>query len=111
VQPPLFEARPDQWDAWHLSTGPIIISDPERPVMFYNGATQDAHWRIGWIAFNAEYTRVVARGGAPVIVPPKPEGDATDIAFAASAVEVDDTIFLYYSIADKDMVRAVLRRD
>lgn len=26
--------------------------------MFYNGATRDARWRIGWIAFDAEYTKV-----------------------------------------------------
>ncbi len=110
VQAPLFEARPGEWDGWHLSTGPVLISDPERPIMFYNGATQDAHWRIGWVAFDAKYTRVVARGDAPVIVPPKPEGDRTDIAFAASAVEPDGKIYLYYSIADQDMVRATLRR-
>ncbi len=110
VQPPLFGARPGAWDGWHLSTGPILTSDPTRPVMFYNGATQDAHWRIGWVAFDAEYTRIVARGDDPIIVPPEPVGDATDIAFAASAVESDARIFLYYSIADRDMVRATLRR-
>ena len=110
VQTPLFEARPGGWDGWHLSTGPILTSDPERPVMFYNGETQDAHWRIGWVAFDAEYTRVVARGEEPVIVPPMPEGDRTDIAFAASATETDGKIYLYYSIADQDMVRATLRR-
>lgn len=110
VQAPLFEARPGEWDGWHLSTGPVLISDPERPVMFYNGATRDAHWRIGWVAFDAEYTRVVARGDDPVIVPPVPEGDRTDIAFAASAVEAGGKIYLYYSVADQDMTRATLRR-
>ena len=110
VQVPLFEARPGEWDDWHLSTGPVLISDPERPVMFYNGATRDAHWRIGWVAFDAKYTHVVARGDDPVIVPPVPEGDRTDIAFAASAVEADGKIYLYYSIADQDMTRVTLRR-
>ncbi len=109
VQTPLFEARAGEWDGWHLSTGPILISDPERPVMFYNGATRDAHWRIGWVAFDADYTRVVARGSDPVLVPPKPEGDRTDIAFAASAVEQEGKIYLYYSVADQDMLRATLR--
>ncbi len=107
---PLFEARPDHWDAWHLSTGPMLQSDPSRPVMFYNGATCDAHWRIGWVAFDAAYTRVVDRCDEPLIVPPAPRADYTDIAFAASAVEAEDAIFLYYSIADRDMVRAVIRR-
>ena len=110
VNAPLFDARKGHWDNWHLSTGPILLSDVSRPVMFYNGATQDAHWRIGWIAFDAEYTRIVDRCDEPLIVPPAPEGDYTDIAFAASAVETDDAIFLYYSIADRDMIRARLDR-
>ncbi len=110
VQTPLFEARSNEWDGWHLSTGPVLTSDPQRPVMFYNGASQDAHWRIGWVAFDAEYTEVVARGDDPLIVPPRPEGDRTDIAFAASAVETGGQIYLYYSIADQDMIRATLRR-
>lgn len=110
MQPPLFLARPNQWDAWHLSTGPIIASDSERPVMFYNGATEDAHWRIGWIMFDADYSAVVARSDEPLIVPPPPDGDATDIAFAASCVEDGDVLYLYYSIADKDMKRATIRR-
>ena len=108
IGPPLFEARPDTWDAWHLSTGPMLQSDPKRPMMFYNGATPDAHWRIGWIAFDAGYTRVVDRCEEPLIVPPAPKGDRTDIAFAASAVEADKAIFLYYSIADQDMMRATI---
>ena len=38
--------------------------------MFYNGATQDARWRIGWVAFNSDCTRVVGRGIEPLVVPP-----------------------------------------
>ncbi len=109
VLPPLFEARPGRWDACHLSTGPILCSDPERPVMFYNGATREAKWRIGWIVFDAHYTRVLTRSEGPLIVPPPGEPGDTDIAFAASAVEGETGLFLYYSIADKEMFRAVLR--
>lgn len=108
---PLFDARADQWDSWHLSTGPVLAlaSDPDHPVMFYNGATHDVKWRIGWIVFDPYFTRVMARCEEPLIVPPNdlPAGDI-DIAFAASAVEVDAAISLYYSIADKDMLRALV---
>jgi predicted GH43/DUF377 family glycosyl hydrolase len=108
LQPPLFDARPEQWDSWHLSPGPILCSDPMRPVMFYNGGSREVQWRIGWIAFDADFTRVVARCDKPLITPPPgPLGD-TDSAFAASAVEVDNKVHLYYSIADKDMFRAQL---
>lgn len=106
---PLFEARAGEWDDWHLSTGPIVPTGGGDPVMFYNGATRDAKWRIGWITFDADYTRVRDRCSEPLIVPPPlREADATDIAFAASAVVENGVVHLYYSVADKDMYRAVL---
>jgi predicted GH43/DUF377 family glycosyl hydrolase len=45
-----FPIREDAWDNWHLSTGPIVQEDGRDPVMFYNGATVDARWRIGWVS-------------------------------------------------------------
>ena len=108
---PPFAARPGGWDGWHLSPGPMLMDDPERPVMFYNGATRETRWRIGWIAFDAECSRVVARSAEPMFDLAPPMAGDTDIAFAASCVETDDnTVWLYYSVADKDLFRATLRR-
>ena len=47
----------------------------------------------------------------PLITPP-PEQDreATDIAFAASVVLVDGAIWLYYSLWDTHLYRAIVRR-
>lgn len=39
-QPDPFGIRPGSWNSVHLSTGPLLRSDPDRPVMFYNGATE-----------------------------------------------------------------------
>jgi predicted GH43/DUF377 family glycosyl hydrolase len=111
-QPTPFAPRYRSWDNWHLSTGPLLTSDPDMPVMFYNGATIDARWRIGWIAFNRDCTEVVDRCIEPLIVPPPPKdrGD-TDIAFASSVVVRDKEIsHLYFSRADKMLFRAVIRR-
>lgn len=109
--PDPFAPRRDSWDSWHLSTGPLLTSDKGRPVMFYNGATRDARWRIGWIAFDPEYTSVVARCIEPLIAPPPSlERSASDIAFAASVVLVGDQIWLYYSLADTRLYRAVIRQ-
>jgi predicted GH43/DUF377 family glycosyl hydrolase len=106
-----FAPRPEGWDSWHLSTGPLLTTDKDRPVMFYNGATRDARWRIGWIAFDAGYTQVVDRCIEPLIIPPPAlERTATDIAFAASVEVVDGAIWLYYSLADARLFRAILRR-
>ncbi|RYY26903.1 MAG: glycosidase [Sphingomonadales bacterium] len=106
-----FAPRPDSWDTWHLSTGPLLTTDKERPVMFYNGATRDARWRIGWIAFDAEYSRVVDRCIEPLIAPPPSEDrNATDIVFAASIVIAGGHSWLYYSRGDAELFRALIRR-
>lgn len=109
--PEPFAPRADSWDNWHLSTGPLLTADKHCPVMFYNGATHDARWRIGWIAFDAEYTRVVDRCLEPLIVPP-PQGlrTDTDIAFASSVVIMNGEIWLYYSVADICLYRALIRQ-
>jgi len=110
-QPTPLTPRKDSWDDWHLSTGPLLTEDPALPVMFYNGATRDARWRIGWVAFDANYTRVVARGIEPLVTPPPVDDrSATDIAFAASVVVVEGAIWLYYSLEDRRLARALIRR-
>lgn len=105
-----FDARADNWDSWHLSTGPVCTQSAG-PVMFYNGATRDAAWRIGWVSFDPSFERITGRSADPLIAPPaQREADATDIAFAASAIDAGESIALYYSIADKDMYCARIRR-
>lgn len=108
VQPPLFEPRDDHWDSWHLSTGPMLRSDPHRPVMFYNGADKEGCWKVGWIAFDETYTRVEARSDQPLVAPGPVEPPYRDIAFANSLVETNSTIWLYYSVADMDDRRATI---
>jgi predicted GH43/DUF377 family glycosyl hydrolase len=111
VQRPLFEARPDNWDCYHLSTGPVITTSSGDAVMFYNGATQNAQWRVGWIMFDATFSRVIARCHDPLVLPHiKRNHDDTDIAFAASAIVTTlGDILLYYSVADQYVVQAKIR--
>ena len=106
-----FTIRADQWDDWHLSTGPIVTPPGGDPVMFYNGATVDARWRIGWISFDPSFGRVTGRGLEPVLLPPPPKDRAAiDIAFAASTVIEGEMIVLYYSLEDRILRRAMVRR-
>jgi predicted GH43/DUF377 family glycosyl hydrolase len=106
-----FGIREDSWDNWHLSTGPITQVAGQDPVMFYNGATHDARWRIGWISFDPAFTRVTGRGLEPLLLPPPPTlRSATDIAFAASTVMEGDRIALYYSLEDRMLRRALIGR-
>ena len=102
--------REDSWDNWHLSPGPIVQRPGREPVMFYNGATRDARWRIGWVTFDRDCMCVTDRGLEPMLVPPPAtEREATDIAFAASAnLQDDGTIHLYYSLEDRLLSRATL---
>ncbi|WP_419809629.1 glycosidase [Sphingomonas sp.] len=105
-----FPTREDSWDNWHLSTGPICRLPGVDPVMFYNGATLDARWRIGWISFSEDYSRVTGRGLEPLILPPPPaDRSKTDIAFAASTVIEDGGISLYFSLEDRILRRARIR--
>jgi predicted GH43/DUF377 family glycosyl hydrolase len=79
--------------------------------MFYNGATPDARWRIGWVAFDANFSRVVDRAIEPMIMPPPPrQRGGIDIAFAASCLDDGETILLYYSLEDRVLARARIRR-
>lgn len=110
VAPDPFTIREEEWDNWHLSTGPIVSRDGEPPVMFYNGATADARWRIGWVAFDENYSAIVDRCVEPLIVPPPPKlRIGTDIAFAASCLDFPDgRIHLYYSLEDRLLRRATV---
>ncbi|TVV76016.1 glycosidase [Sphingomonas solaris] len=110
VLPDPFGIRENSWDNWHLSTGPIVQVEGRDPVMFYNGATHDARWRIGWISFDPGFTRVTGRGIEPMLVPPPPvDRAATDIAFAGSCTIEGDRIALYYSLEDRILRRALIR--
>ena len=107
----IIPVRTDGWDNWHLSPGPIVQQVGRDPVMFYNGATHDARWRMGWITFDQHCECITGRGVEPMLVPP-PASDrtATDIAFAASAIlQQDGSIHLYHSLEDRLISRAVVR--
>jgi len=111
VLPDPFGIREGSWDNWHLSTGPIWQAAGQDPVMFYNGATHDARWRIGWISFSPDFARVTGRGLEPLLVPPPVlSREATDIAFAAATVAEGDRIALYYSLEDRMLRRALIAR-
>jgi len=106
-----FGIRDDSWDNWHLSTGPMTQIAGEDPVMFYNGATHDARWRIGWISFDPDFKAVTGRGIEPLLVPPPAtDRESTDIAFAASTLVEGDKIALYYSLEDRLLRRALVYR-
>jgi predicted GH43/DUF377 family glycosyl hydrolase len=112
-QPQPFAPRDKRWDSWHLSTGPLLTTHKDTPVMFYNGATRDARWRIGWVAFDADYRHVVDRCVEPLIAPPpRPDRALADIAFAASLLSEPDSAqsILYYSCGDAWLERAHIRR-
>ena len=109
-QPEPILARPDHWDNWHLSTGPLLMTDPEMPVMFYNGSDPAARWGIGWAAFAADCRSLIARCDGPLIAPPEHATNGRDISFSASVVESDGAIWLYYSSDDRALFRATIVR-
>lgn len=103
-----FGTRENSWDSWHLSPGPIIKAGTDAPVLFYNGADRETRWRIGWVQLSPDCRSIAARGAEPTVLPHGITGDDTDIAFAASAVEDDGGLWLYYSVSDKNLFRVRL---
>lgn len=107
ILPDPIALRPGNWDGRMLSPGPIVACRGGY-VMFYNGATGDDVWKIGWIFFD-EALRVRERGADPLIHGSQPEPGARNMAFASSAVGAGDACaWLYYSVADMQMRRATV---
>ena len=104
-----FGPREDRFDSWHLSPGPMLLGDPDHPVMFYNGATRDATWGVGWVVLDHPNNRVLDRCDAPLIAPPGEE-DGRDIAFAASLIDEGVNVQLYISYNDRTCHRAMITR-
>ena len=109
-QPDPFGIRKGHWDSYHLSTGPLWRGEPDMPVMFYNGADENTDWGIGWVALSPDLARVVARSDTALIAPPNDVNGPKDIAFAASLVDNEGTLWLYYSRNDRELRRATIRR-
>ena len=104
-----FGARDGRFDSWHLSPGPMLLDDPDRPIMFYNGATHEGTWGIGWVVFDHPNNRVVDRCEGPLIAPPGKEG-GRNMAFAASLIDEGNEVRLYFSYNDRSCHRAVVER-
>jgi len=95
------------WDGGMLSPGPLIALT-DRSIMFYNGAPDDDHWKIGWVVFD-ENLRVLNRSQDPLVEGSRPEPGAREMAFASSAIVCSPgTVWLYYSAGDMQMRRATV---
>jgi beta-1,2-mannobiose phosphorylase / 1,2-beta-oligomannan phosphorylase len=97
-----FVPRPSDFDSWHLSPSSAIRCSDGTHVLFYNGASKEAAWRIGYAVLDETGTILLDRPDEPLIEPFGLMGDDTNIAFAASAVvENAKNACVYYSIADR----------
>jgi beta-1,2-mannobiose phosphorylase / 1,2-beta-oligomannan phosphorylase len=100
------EPRPKNFDSWHLSPSSAIPCDDGTHVLFYNGASKETAWRIGWARLDETASVVLARPETPLVRPFGLQAGDSDIAFAASAVvDRPDRVWLYYSIADRKPYR------
>jgi len=109
IQGEFLPAGKNSWDSHHLSTGPVLIDNLNQTVFFYNGSDSKTRWRIGWVKLDSD-SKIISRSRSkePLITPPEGKPGDTDIAFTASAVLVDQEIWLYYSVADKTNYRAII---
>ena len=77
----------------------MLLGDPDRPIMFYNGATRDAKWGIGWVVFDHADNRILDRCQVPLIGPPARVAGGTSRS-AASLLDEGGTVYLYFSYND-----------
>ena len=103
-----FAAREDRFDSGQLSPGPLWHADVQRPVMFYNGATHDAQWAIGWVRFDHANNAAAGRCEAPLIAPPGGER-GRNMAFAAFLLPIDEELHPYFTVNDRAPKRATIR--
>ena len=98
--------RANGFDSWHLSPSSAICCPDGTHVLFYNGASKEAAWRIGYALLDETAGRVLDRPKDPLVAPFGLVANDTDIAFAASAlVDGSGRVWLYYSIADRKPYR------
>jgi predicted GH43/DUF377 family glycosyl hydrolase len=104
--------RADAFDSWHLSPSSAIRRADGSHVLFYNGASKKADWRVSYALLDETATVVLDRPTAPLLSPFGLDAGDTDIAFGASAlVDPVGDVWLYYSIADRKTYRARLHVD
>jgi len=99
------KSREGSWDSWHMSAGPMITDAENESVMFYNGANEQAHWRVGWVTMDST-GKIKERSDEPLITPERDRKGNVDIAFSASAIARENEIWLYYSTQDQQPFRA-----
>lgn len=101
--------RPDAFDSWHLSPSSAIRRADGTHVLFYNGASRKADWRINYALLDETAAVALQRPLTPLVSAFGLEPGDSDIAFAASAtVQRADAVWLYYSIADRKPYRSRL---
>jgi len=107
VLPDTLHLKPQGWDSGMRSPGPLVRLG-DQLVMFYNGATNDGRWKIGWMSFDADL-KLRRQSDGPILLGSAPEPSARDMAFVSSTVVIDQTkLWLYYSVADMQMRRATI---
>jgi predicted GH43/DUF377 family glycosyl hydrolase len=104
--------RSDAFDSWHLSPSSAIRRADGTHVLFYNGSSKKADWRINYALMDETASVVLDRPQVPLLSPfGLDEGD-TDIAFGASTlVDPAGDVWLYYSVADRKPYRSRLHVD
>jgi predicted GH43/DUF377 family glycosyl hydrolase len=106
------EPRVNDFDSWHLSPSSALCRDDGSHVLFYNGATKETDWRVGYALLDETASIVLARPSKPLVKPFGLVTGDTDIAFAASAIaDRPGSVWLYYSIADRKPYRVQLSVD
>lgn len=99
--------RSGMWDSVKVGIAAPPLPTPKGWLLFYHGVADDGSYRVGAVLLDRKNpTIVLRRTTAPLLEPElefEKEGLVPNVVFPCGAVLRDNTIFLYYGGADKQI--------
>lgn len=100
----LVGVRENSWDEERIGAGLTPIKTTEGWVVLYHGASQESRYCMGAILLDLnDPTKVLARSKIPFMQPEvnyEKKGFFNEVVFGCGATQKDDTLTMYYGVAD-----------
>jgi predicted GH43/DUF377 family glycosyl hydrolase len=108
----ILEPRLGMWDSKRIGIAGTPHKTDKGWLMLYHGVSEDNVYRVGVALLKEDdITTVIARSDHAILEPVEQwerEGEVPNVVFPCGSVIRDDTIFIYYGGADKELGIATL---
>lgn len=105
--------RPGMWDSEKIGVAAPPLKTNNGYLLLYHGVSQtDHHYRVGALLLDpTDPTIITARTNEPLLEPKEPyekEGQIPNVVFPCGAVEINNTVLIYYGCADSTVSVATI---